>query len=101
MSNATTDPYNEQLNRRYAYDLTERVLWTFVQAFLAFWTGAALLNGPGEGVWSGVVDTSILEKAALAGFAAVISLVKGLVAKRIGASSTAATLPSYDDTPHA
>lgn len=61
---------------RYVRDLIERVLWTFAQAF----AGALITGGVLDGI-SGVADITGWQAAALAGIAAVISLVKGLVAK--------------------
>lgn len=61
-------------------DIAERALWTFAQAF-----AAALFA-------RGTLDIDTIQAAALAGAAAVLSLVKGLVASRIG--SPDAALPS-------
>jgi hypothetical protein len=46
-----------------------------------------------------VTDVSILEQAALAGVAAVLALIKGLVATKVGSPYTAATLPAKAETP--
>lgn len=58
-------------------DLLERAAWTAAQAFLAVFT---------------VSDLSTARTGAIAAAAAVLSLVKGLVASRTGDGS-AATLP--------
>lgn len=55
--------------KTYARDLAERVLATFVQAFL----GAFVLTQP--------LDLHMWQAAAVAGVAAAASLVKGLVAR--------------------
>ena len=61
-------------NREYARDLAERVLSTFTAGALAvIGTNAADLT-----------DLSLWKAAALAGAAAVVSLLKGLLAKGTG-----------------
>ena len=62
------------MTKKYARDLLERVLSTFAAAVLAIVAvnGADLTN---LGLWKG---------AALAGAAAVLSLLKGLLAKKSG-----------------
>lgn len=79
------------LTKRYLADLAERVFWTWLQAF-----GATLVASGWFDV-NGVLDLSILEKAAIAGIAAVLSLLKGIVAKGVGSNYTASTLPVVDD----
>lgn len=66
------------ITKQYALDLAERAAMTFLQAFLAVFA---------------VTDLSTARGAALAGVAAVLALVKGLVASQIG-DRTAALLPS-------
>ncbi len=58
-------------------DILERGAWTFAQAF-----AAAFLA-------SGRFDLDTAQAAALAGAAAVLSLVKGFVASRIGQPTAA------------
>lgn len=70
--------------RRLLCDVLERLLWTFVQAGLASLAVGGLF---GLEAWKG---------AAIAGAAAVLSLLKGLAAARLGALS-ASTLPSALD----
>lgn len=53
----------------YARDLVERVLSTFLQAFV----GALVISTP--------LDVSMWQTAAMAGVAAAVSLLKGLVAR--------------------
>lgn len=55
--------------KSYIQDLAERVALTFAEAFLAVFA---------------VTDLSTVESAATAGAAAVLSLLKGVVAKTIG-----------------
>ncbi len=86
---------DEYLTQRYWIDVAERVFWTFLQAF-----GAQLVLS-GWFTVDGVIDLSILEKAGLAGVAAALSFVKGLVARGVGSPTTAALLPVEDDTPRA
>jgi len=73
---------------RYARDLAERVIWTFLQSF----AGALVTGGVLDGV-SGVADITGWQAAGLAGVAAVISLIKGLAAKFVGRADSASTAP--------
>ncbi|MFD1832395.1 hypothetical protein ACFSJS_22505 [Streptomyces desertarenae] len=67
----------------YAKDLAERIVWTFLTAV----AGAAVLAGPAD-----VFSLSFWEQVGLAGTAAVGSLLKGLVARVIGARNSASTV---------
>jgi hypothetical protein len=58
----------------YVKDLVERVIVTFAEAFLAVFV---------------VTDVSSAKAAAVAGAAAVLSLVKGIVAKKAADQNTA------------
>jgi hypothetical protein len=71
----------------YLRDLVERVGMTFGAAF-----GASLVLANWFTV-EGIRDVSTLGQAGLAGAAAVLSLVKGLVATRIGAADSASLVP--------
>lgn len=73
----------------FARDLAERVLWTFVQAFLGTLTVAPIVD----------VDLPTVKVAALAGAAAVLSLLKGVAASRLGTPGTASTAdqPTVDE----
>lgn len=73
--------------QKYVRDLVERVAATFLQAFLA-----ALLAG-GFFDLAHIRDASALEAAGVAGLAAVLSLVKGLVAKAISNRDSASVAP--------
>lgn len=55
-------------------DLLERIAFTFAGAFLAVFS---------------VADLSSAKSAAVAGAAAAVSLIKGLIAKKVGNSDTA------------
>jgi len=72
---------------RYVRDLAERVVATFLTAFL----GALVTGG-----WFDVAhvrDLSAVQAAALAGVAAVLSLIKGLVAKFVADRDSASLAP--------
>lgn len=58
----------------YWKDLAERVIATFLGAFIAVFS---------------VSDLSSAKAAALAGVAAVLALVKGLIASKVGTEGTA------------
>lgn len=72
---------------RYVKDLVERVLSTFVIAFIG-----ALITG---GVFDvqGMTDVAAYSAAALAGVQAVLSLLKGLAAKLISDHNSASLAP--------
>lgn len=63
-------------------DLLERLVWTFIQGFVAFW------------VMTGEVDRDTLIAGVIAG---AISVAKSLLATQIGDKNSAATLPSPPD----
>lgn len=62
-------------NSVWLKDVIERVVFTFAEAFLAIY----LVSG-----------NSDLETAAISGAAAVLALVKGMLAKKVGDSESAA-----------
>jgi Putative lactococcus lactis phage r1t holin len=93
MSHFTSAELQAAMNKRYVLDLLERVAWTFLQAFLAQLVASGFFSV------DNVTDLSILQKAGIAGIAAVLSFVKGLVARQIGSPYTAATLDESEDTP--
>jgi hypothetical protein len=66
----------------YYLDLLERVFWTFLQGFCAFW------------IITGEVDSDTLLAGVVAGGLAV---AKGVVAKAFGSHQSAATLPQPPD----
>ena len=67
---------------RFIRDIAERVLSTYVQAFLG------LLLASGFGV-DGVLDLSLVVKAGVAALPAALSLVKGLLARTVGDKESA------------
>ena len=66
-------------------DIAERALMTFVQAFLSVWIVVD---------WADLGDVDLLKKASVAGIAAALAVLKGVVASRIGEKGTAALLPA-------
>lgn len=83
-------------------DVVERVGWTAVQAFLAVWLTpvvADILNGESTigGVWAGLADTTVLQKALMGALAAAIAFVKATYGLTIGNRATASTLPASLD----
>lgn len=71
------------MSRKVFYlDLLERVLWTFVQGFVAFW------------IITGEVDADTLTGGLIAGG---LSAAKAFLATQIGDRNSAATLPSPPD----
>lgn len=70
------------MKRKLVLDIVERVLWTFAQG-----AAATLLL-------SGAFDIDTWKAAAIGGVAAVLSMLKGLAASRLGVLGTAATLPA-------
>jgi hypothetical protein len=71
--------------RTYAVDLIERIIWTFLGAAGA----VALAAGPAD-----MLSVSFWEGVGTAGLAAVVTLVKGLVARLVGQKNSASTAPS-------
>ena len=80
-------------NNKYLIDLVERVLATAAQAALAVLLPILV---------AGELPDSTEGKAILiAGLAAGLAVLKGVLAKFTGSSNTAALLPYEDDTPKA
>ena len=71
--------------RTYAKDLAERVLWTF----LATVSGVLLAAGPAD-----MFHASFWQAVGTAGVAAVVSLVKGFLARGIGGVKNSASTAS-------
>lgn len=65
------------MNRVLLLDIVERCAWTFAQAFLAVFA---------------VTDVSSARAAAVAGAAAVLAVLKGVVASRVGDHDSASTI---------
>lgn len=68
------------MTKQYLSDLAERVVTTFVAAFVS----VLVSTGP-----AGLGSLSVWQSAAAAGGAATVSLLKGLIAKRVGDRNTA------------
>lgn len=62
-------------------DALERIIWTFIEAFLAVF----LLDGLASGV-----SLNLAEQSALAGLAAALAVIKTTAASRLGRSPDAA-----------
>lgn len=69
-------------SRIFYLDLAERVGWTFVQGFCAFW------------ILTGEIDVETLTGGLVAG---ALSVAKALLAVKIGDPDSAATLPRPPD----
>jgi hypothetical protein len=82
------------MNRNAFLGIAERVAATFAFAFLAMWIPAAL-SIAGTGNWQGLLALSVLQKAAVAGLAAVLSLVKSLISTQVGNPNSGALLPNW------
>lgn len=76
---------------KFVRDMLERVGATFVMAFLALYVPALVSD---SATAETLFDLSVLSKAAVAGVAAALSLVKALVAKRLGAPDSASLDPT-------
>lgn len=79
-------------------DLAERVILTFVGAFVAVYI-AAFAAGQADVAF--LKDPNLLNKAETAGIAALIPLISGLIGFKVGDKTTASVLPSNKpgDTP--
>lgn len=73
------------ISTAFARDLIERAVKTFLQAFVA-----ALVLSP-------VIDVSVLQKGALAGLAAIASILSSTVSKQVGNHDSASLV--VDATP--
>jgi hypothetical protein len=69
--------------KRFAVDLLERTIRTFIQAFLGALLAAPVFN----------LDIPTLKAAAMAGLAAVAAVIMGVVTGPIGAKETPSVLP--------
>lgn len=81
-------------------DVTERVVWTFVQAFLGVITAIPVADLFTDGIDLERAETLVLAGVG-AGLSAVFSLLKGLAASRLEHLGTAQLIPgsgtySYD-----
>lgn len=65
--------------KKYVLDLVERMAFTWVAAFVATLVAPEVMT----------LNVDTLQAAALAGVAAVVTLVKGLLAKSVGSKDSA------------
>lgn len=82
----------EKKKNRLLYDIAERAVWTYLQAF----TGLLIASGLGA---EGLIDLSLVEKASVAAITPVLAVIKGFAASQIGAPDSASTLPADVDPP--
>lgn len=85
-----------KFNKKFV-DLAERVVITFVGAFVTLFVTTILASGS----LHSVADLDVLDKAAVAGIAASAPLIVGLVGFNVGDRSTASIvkLPVEQDVP--
>ncbi len=79
------------VTKRQVIDLSERVLLTFVGAFIAVYI-AAFASGNADLAF--LKDPGLFNKAGTAGIAALVPLVSGLVGFKVGDKQTASVIPS-------
>lgn len=70
-------------------DLAERVLLTFVGAFIAVYVYTI---ASGQSALEAVSDKELLDKAVTAGIAALVPLVSGLIGFKVGDKDTASII---------
>jgi len=76
------------MTRRLLLDVAERAVLTAVQAFLSVWVVSS---------WADLTDVGLAQRAAVAGIAAALAVVKGFAASRVGDPASAALLPHRTD----
>ncbi len=69
--------------KRFAVDLLERTIRTFIQAFIGALLAAPVFN----------LEIPTLKAAAMAGLASVAAVIMGIVSGPIGAKDTPSVLP--------
>ena len=74
---------------KYWIDTAERVVATFVEAFLGVWL-VAIVNG------TPITDKNAVYAAGVSGIIAALSLVKSLIARFVGSNDSAAFLPGEE-----
>jgi len=75
------------MTRQLVVDVAERAALTFVQAFLSVWVVSS---------WADLTDVGLAQRAAVAGIAAALAVIKGFAASRVGDPDTASLLPRRD-----
>lgn len=81
------------MNRNSFLSIAERVVSTFLFAFLATWI-PVLMSVPGTSDWHSLLALSVMQKAAIAGLAAVLSLIKSIIATQVGNPNSGGLLPN-------
>jgi hypothetical protein len=76
----------------YARDLAERVIATYLQAFLGLLAADGMLD-------RGDIDLSVLQSLGVAALPAVFSIIKGVIAKWIGDHGSASVDPMVAAVP--
>jgi hypothetical protein len=76
------------LNAQAVKDIAERATRTFVQTFLAVYAPVVL----GAGSLGGLLDLGVADKAAVAGIAAVLTIVMGVLGVKAGSSDKDASV---------
>lgn len=74
-------------------DLLERVVLTFVGAFLSIYIATGVSDA------SIFKDADLLDKAVDAGIASIVPLISGLVGFKIGDKTTASVIPVKNEEP--
>lgn len=69
----------------YTKQMLEAAFWTFLQTFIVVFA-AGTAGGIEIGDWTGMSTLAV--NSALAAFAAVLSLIKSLIVKKIGAEDS-------------
>mgnify|MGYP001558674614 FL=1 len=77
--------------KRRIIDLSERVILTFVGAFIAVYLAAFAV---GEADIAFLKDPGLFSKAGTAGIAAIFPLVSGLIGFKVGDKNSASVVPS-------
>lgn len=77
--------------KRRIKDLAERVVLTFVGAFIAVYLAAF---AAGEANLAFLKDPELFNKAGVAGIAAIVPLISGLIGFRVGDKNSASVVPS-------
>lgn len=79
------------MNIRRIKDLAERVILTFVGAFIAVYLAAFATSGNDLSFFT---DSDLLNKAGVAGIASIVPLIAGLIGFKVGDKGTASVVPS-------
>lgn len=84
------------ITKRRVKDLVERIVLTFVGAFVAIYIAAF---AAGDADIAFLKDPNLFNKAGTAGIAALVPLVSGLVGFRVGDKQSASVVPSNKSEP--